>query len=238
MVTVNIDYQRLLSRTHTYTFLAFLLIFLFLFNLGAAIPVAPSRSSGITQDYKNSEAMVTNSTAPMLFLYIASNNMLIALGAGIGGFLPFIAIFNSGQVVQAIEVGSNSTHQVPAVALTLITIIMPHTIVEVSAYAVGATAGIWLLAAALSSVFKRIFMPNRKRYLRAEANVFPIELLFAGFLVVLAAALETILIYSESVGLALWLPLFIGIWQFRKWAKKKAKGPLPLLKEDLNSSLL
>jgi len=192
----NID--MLFQRKRVLAFGISLLVVLVLFLLAIVVPADPSfRQTLVT--VANSSLPSKNVSAQALIVDIAKNNARVALLEMIPGFgfffLP-LSIFASGVIIQGLALSQSIPPSIAAVNYVL----LPFTYVELSAYALAFVSGTMLIVA------------WRNMRLRTEARVFVLELVAVVIIVIVAAVMETITIFSAAagapvVGLLLWAPL-------------------------------
>jgi uncharacterized membrane protein SpoIIM required for sporulation len=160
------------------------------------IPINQSTAQGISQSVSGICPLGGPPLPIMRCLF--SHNLLIALIETVpvlGAFLFFDSAFLTGQATQAIAL----SHAAPPTLYGALLFLFPHTIVELSAYALAVASGSMLIVAA-----------GRKR-LRKEARVFVFELVGIALILLLAAAIETATIETGALSLILWLPVCLLI---------------------------
>jgi len=179
------------------TFIAIvLLVEVALFMLAIVVPVdANLRQQLVAQG--QSALPSTNTSAGALVGLIVANNLRVALLEMVPAFgfilLP-ISILASGIIVQGFAISNAVSPAVVAFSYLL----LPFTFVELLAYAIALVSGTMVLVA------------WRRRRLHREAKVFALEIAAIVVVLTVAAAMETISIFSPLLGILLWLPLAVA----------------------------
>ncbi len=197
----------LLGKGRLKLMLSVLVIELAIFFAAMLVPIdAATREALLGQANTLSDA-AKNPNSLQVLLFIATNNVKIALVE----FLPVLGvlvwiftIYTTGQVVQVIAASSG----LPGILAGYALFLFPFAILELSAYAVAVGSGIMLLAA------------WRRKRLRREVRVFLLEVVVVLGMLVVAAAMETATLASSFLGFALWIPvvgaLVAGVVRLRR----------------------
>ena len=172
------------------------LLILALFSMA---PLSSSQQTSLLSQYSTLESSITNKSFIYQLLFIAPHNMLIAaideipiLGLAFFGY----SITQTAMFLNAYAVSINQ----PGIVLVLALFFLPHTILELPAYALAVTENLFLSYA----LFKGGF---RKELRRAGVvlGIIIIELLVAGSFE--SAELQL----STYAALLLWIPFIILI---------------------------
>ncbi|MDV3277771.1 MAG: stage II sporulation protein M [Nitrososphaerales archaeon] len=163
------------------------------------IPIDPAQQQELANLPNSILGSAPSQGSVSIFAALFSHNLEVALLEMIpaaGAAVFFISTFLTGQVIQAGAISSN----LPGPLLGVFLFLVPDTLVEQFAYAVAVASGTMLIVA------------WRRRQLVRELRVFALEAGVVAFTLVLAAALETVVIVDSLVGFALWLPTALGIF--------------------------
>jgi uncharacterized membrane protein SpoIIM required for sporulation len=131
---------------------------------------------------------------------IFGNNMKVALIEFIPGFGAFFfgaSIYETARITQAIAL----TTTFPAQVLVVILFLLPHSWIELPAYAISTTEGLLLLYSAARWFAKR--EPGR---MRMEAGQFLFSVLLVTVTLIVAAVFEVSEVQLGLTGLAMWAP--------------------------------
>ena len=185
--------------------------------LAATLPFFPGEQQMYSSILNNTRSQVVGSSFLGEFREIYVNNIQVALG----GALPFlgtltfgVASYNTGRVIQVIALGDH----VPSAAVLLALYVLPHTWVEEFSYPMATVAGL-LAVTRWDSVSPGEFVKRKNRasgkYLLALGGV-AMTLLLAGLL-------ETTTTYLGYAAVALWMPLVVLYYGFRKERKRRQR---------------
>jgi len=184
------------------------LVELALLVLVSSAPFFPGEQSLYTGQAKSLGGLVQNSTTPQLALEIFSNNYKIALEEmipGFGALLFAISLYATARVTKAIAIDD----KVPALSLVLLLFILPHSWIELPAYAVATAEGLYLLAAIVRTA--RFVGPTRDwGRLRIEAWQLALNLIIVTVMLAVAAVFESVEIALGDYALITWIP-FAGL---------------------------
>ena len=147
---------------------------------------------------------------PSMWVAITANNLIVTLIDAVPGFgfLTFIpAVYNSGLLVNAAAM--TSLHTIGIVA-ALELFLFPHSIIELSAYALAASAGFSMLWALV------------KRKARREVRIYIFQVGLVVCLVFIAALAESIVILWSVEGGLFWFLVFYGAFRLKRHIKESA----------------
>ena len=178
--------------------------------LAALLPFFPGEEQTYIAILNSTKSSIAKTTFVGEFEAIFVNNIQVALGGAVpflGALTKGITSYNTGRVVQALALTSQTPVQPYAVVVGLY--LFPHTWVEESAYPIAATAGMFALTRWRSvspAEFARRPARGSSKLVLALAGAAAI-LLAAGFI-------ETLTTYLGNAVLALWIPLaaFAYLW--------------------------
>ena len=134
--------------------------------LVSSAPFFPGEQSFYTGEANSLGSLVQNSTTPQLAVEIFTNNYKIALEEMIplfGVLLFAISLYVTARVTEAIAIQD----KVSALSVVLLLFLLPHSWIELPAYAVATAAGLYLLYGLLSLASMAI---ARRRGKVAEAG--------------------------------------------------------------------
>jgi len=174
-------------------FLGVFVLELLIFFGATVVPIGPAAQQQVQQAAKELQNSTAHQPPAAVLGFIFSNNVKVALAElipGAGAVVFFISMVNTGQVIQAIGLSTG----VPAALLGSLLFAFPFTIVELSAYALAVCSGSMLIIA------------WRRKRLHREARVFAYEAVGVVLILLIAATMETITLFSYEIGFALWLP--------------------------------
>ena len=185
--------KELLGRRRLALMLTVLLVELTIFFIATSVPMDRSTQQTLQNEAKNISG-VSNSLGLMgEFVYIFTHNAAIAfveMVPVVGGLLWVVSIYATGQIFQAVAISNGA----PGTLYGLLLFFFPFAIVELSSYAVAVSSGLMLIVAW-----------SRHR-LRIETRVLVLEAGAVASMLLVAAAMETVTVFSPVLGIALWIP--------------------------------
>ncbi len=184
----------------------------------SAVPLPPAIQSSLIQQYDSLQG-VTRAPYITSALLIFSHNFLIAsleLVPAIGTIWFVVSTAVTSVTISAL--GSSLGYPGPVISLTLFT--LPHSWIELPAYAFATTEGIFVL------------MAFTRKSLRREANRFLSAWVLIGFTLIVAAFFESAEIKLEGINAfvpyATWIPfviLILIVAKLRHDAKARMAAP-------------
>jgi len=184
--------DELLDRRRLLLFLGVLVLELVIFVAGLFTPLSSQAQNTLENATNNQFASVPTASAPQLVSLIFTHNVVLALVELIpvvGAFFFLYSIYITGLVAQVLAASAGY----PSL-FGMVLFLFPYSLVELSAYAIAAGAGVMLLVASV-----------RKR-LRRELRVLPLEIAAVVGVLLAAAVMETATRFYPVLGFALWIP--------------------------------
>jgi len=188
-------------------FFVVLALELTIFFVAMSVPLDKAQQQSLLSEGKQLISSVSGGTPLEMISGIFLNNFRIALIEAVPFVGPLFlgySIYYTGQVLQAFAISSN----IPPVLLGVVTIVLPHALVEFAGYAITVTAGITLVWSGV------------RRRLRSEIRVFAEEILLAMAVLLGAAFTETTEILSPLAGFALWFPIVLLLVGLSLWLRR------------------
>ncbi len=207
--------DRLFGEGRLLTAVIILVVELALLLIATSVPLGSASQQALQGEANNLSSTVSGLTGPGLFFYIFTHNAEIAYAEMVpvlGAIIWLGSIFVTGQLIQAAAVANGE----PGILYGTATLILPFSIVELSAYVVAVTSGTMLLVSLA------------KHTLRQEARVLALEVGLVAALLSTAAAMETITIEDPYLGLALWVPTGFAIILLVKVVRRVARQAAPV----------
>lgn len=180
------------DRGRMLLFLGVLVVELAIFATGVATPLSNSAQQTLVNETNSQFAGFQSASPVELVVFVFTHNLLIALAEMIpiaGAFLLVFSVYTTGLAAQVIVVSKGFPAEAAAILFAF-----PYAIVEFSAYALAAAAGIMLL------------ISWREKRFRRELRVFVLEAVIVTIVLIVAAGMETVTGISPLFGFALWLP--------------------------------
>jgi len=187
----------LFDRRRLFVFLLALLAEFAVFVFGLITPLSVPAQQTLENQTSAQFAAVPTASAQQLVTLIFTHNFLLAyleLVPVLGAFVFVYSIYVTGLVAQVIATSAGYPGQ-----LGVILFIFPYSLVEFSAYAIAVASGVMLVLA------------WRRKTLRREIRVFPLEMVAVVVVLALAAVMETATRFSPLIGFILWLPTGLGV---------------------------
>lgn len=196
--------DEVLSWPRIQLFLWMLGVEIAVFLIASMLPLSPATTHSLGATYSSTSSRIQTMSLPTMWATIASNNLIVSMIDSIPGFgfLTFLpAVYNSGLLVNA--AATTSLHTV-GIAAALLLFIFPHTIIEMSAYALAASAGFSLGWAAL------------KRRLKQEFRIYLFQVGLVVGLIAIAGLAETLAItFTVEAGL-FWFLVFYFVFRVKR----------------------
>lgn len=198
------------------------LIELLLFVATVNVPFFSGEQQSYSESAKQIESKLSGATPLGQVVEIFGNNMKVALIEFIPGFGAFFfsaSIYQTARILQAISLDMNF----PAQVLLVILFLLPHSWLELPAYAISTSEGIFLLYSAARWLATR--EPDR---MRMEMG----QLILSVILVIITLGVAAIFEVSEVqlglTGLAMWAPfgliVAIALLLKRKYSRQQLLG--------------
>lgn len=213
--------QPILTPLQVKLFFTTLLVALVAFFMGLVIPMPQSQITSLGSAYSGaSQSLVVLNPVVIWFIVFLNNIRVAALMAiPILGFMAFpLSMLSTGQFLQAAVISGaiNAQFNISPLFAGIALFLLPHTIIEFSAYSLAASSAVVFLM----SIIKK---PRAKK---AALKTWAKTLMAAAFLVAVAAALEALTWVSAIVAGMLWFPLFYAVFKLRRWYKESLNSPI------------
>ena len=222
-MTSTIDFLKIIVGKRWPLILALFIVELIVVVVVSSSPFFPNEQANYEQQY-NSTVPVLNQPAPGQLASIFSNNFRVAIVEMIPAFGLFIlglSLYETARIVQVIGLVKG----IPLSAALGTLFFLPSTWLELPAYAIAATEGIYLVYSVYLG-FKKGWGTFTRELRFLVINVF----LIAGVLVV-AATFEVSEIQLETspdpaAAFLTWIPfVFVLIGVLRFWRRARAEAP-------------
>ena len=198
------------------------LIELLLFVATVNVPFFSGEQQSYSESAKQIESKLSGATPLGQVVEIFGNNMKVALIEFIPGFGAFFfsaSIYQTARILQAISLDMNF----PAQVLLVILFLLPHSWLELPAYAISTSEGIFLLYSAARWLATR--EPDR---MRMEMGQLILSIILVIVTLGVAAIFEVSEVQLGLTGLAMWAPfgliVVIALLLKRKYSREQLLG--------------
>jgi uncharacterized membrane protein SpoIIM required for sporulation len=212
-IVVNRELKRLLQPRLMFFFISILFMEIIWVLMGSIIPLPSNELQTINATYGRTISNISQNPASYWFFIASHNirNVLVELIPGLGILVATFAAVGTGEIIQAFAIVGGPAYPIHvAPVLVLLLFLFPHTIVELSAYA---------LACASSLYFVVSFFGKERKSIGENLKILLSGAIVSIMLILTAAFFEMLINFWFIIGALMWFPIFFVVHRIRSWAK-------------------